>query len=126
MTTIKDNPIFSGEIGVYNSVRMHESSDPPPDVCTCSRAEHKRGRKAVRAFATRLGVCATCSKKRSTRVPNFVREFARKDLADWYTSVISAGNALTVTPGVIHGLKKSTFNSINYATVTATSEDPGV
>lgn len=99
---ISGNPIFTGALGVYNGVVLHESSRIPNVVGTPNSGavtDFRRGafcgaQVAAIAFGQDSG-------------PN---------RTTWNEKMFDFGNQLGVAAGVIWGLKKSVFNSADFAT----------
>lgn len=92
----KDNPIFTGALGIYNNVIIHESSRIPLDSDNCYRAVMCGAQAAVLAFGQ-----DNSSKKVS-----------------WVEEKFDYGNQLGVSAGMIWGLKKCVFNSNDFGVVT--------
>ena len=44
---------------------------------------------------------------------------------DWVEDTFDYGNQLGVSAGMIFGIKKSVFNSADFATIVTTTYDPG-
>ncbi len=92
-----DNPIFNGALGEYNGVVLHESTRVPlaTSTTTVRRAVFCGAQAAC--FATGQG----SSPERMT----------------WVEELFDYGNQLGVSAGMIWGLKKTVFNSIDFGTI---------
>jgi N4-gp56 family major capsid protein len=98
----EDNPIFSGALGMYNNVVLHEDSRVPQGsaaagtaVTTVRRAVFCGAQSAVVAFGRDNG-------------PN---RFT------WVEKSFDYGNQLGISTGTIWGLKKVVYNSKDYGTI---------
>jgi N4-gp56 family major capsid protein len=102
---VDDNPIFSGALGVYNNVILHEWTRLPAAVE--SGAAKANTRRAVLCGA-QAAVMAT-GQGNGTDNPN------------WYEQLFDYGNQLGVAGGMIAALKKTTFNSADFGTIVMSS-----
>lgn len=106
------NPIFTGALGVYNGVILHESVRIPALQLTGSGGTTvaDSGRRAVlcgaQAAAFALGQDSSDNKM------------------SWFEQMFDYGNQLGVEAGMIAGLKKCVFNSLDFATITMASYSP--
>lgn len=96
---ITGNPIFTGALGVYNGVILHESTRIPNTTGMADNSGYRRGvfcgaQAAAIAFGQDNG-------------PN---------RATWAEKYFDYDNQLGVAGGTIWGLKKSVFNSADFAT----------
>ena len=98
---IADNPIFTGALGVYNNVILHESTRIPasPTQSTVKRAVLCGAQAGVIAFGQDFGGGETGS--------NF----------KWNEKLFDYDNQLGVSAASIYGLKKTIFNSVDFATI---------
>lgn len=96
-----DNGIFSGALGVYNGVILHESTRIPlaPNTTTVRRAVLCGAQAAL--FGTGQGNSPSQMK--------------------WVEEMFDYGNQLGVSAGMIWGLKKTQFNSIDFGTIVMSS-----
>ena len=94
---ISDNPIFTGALGVYNGVVLHESIRVPASPTNAS------ARRAVLAGAQALCMA-------------FGREFG-KGTYSWVEELFDFKNQLGVAAGCQAGLIKTRFNGSDYGTV---------
>jgi N4-gp56 family major capsid protein len=103
---ISDNPIFTGALGVYNNVILHESFRVPasPSFTNVRRAIFCGAQAAVIAFGQDFGSGAT------------------GDNFNWVEKSFDYGNQLGVSAGSIYGLKKTIFNSVDFATIVVPTQ----
>lgn len=102
---ITDNPIFTGALGVYNNVIMHESTRVPLVVgATAGTADVAR--------AVLCGAQAACLA--------FGRGYG-KNTFSWKEELFDYENQLGVAAGCIGGLVKTRFNGSDFAVVTMSS-----
>lgn len=106
---VKDNPIFSGALGVYNGVVLHKSARVPNGVNSSTGAADTDVRRAVLCGA-QAAVIAFGSENGATRY-------------SWHEEMFDYGNQLGVKAGTIFGLKKSKFTPADDSSTNA--EDLG-
>jgi N4-gp56 family major capsid protein len=94
---VSDNPIFTGALGVYNGVILHESTRIPVSPTNSS------ARRAVLCGAQALCMA-------------FGREYG-KGTYSWVEELFDFKNQLGVAAGCQAGLIKSRFNGSDYGTV---------
>ncbi len=96
-----DNGIFNGALGVYNGVILHESTRVPvaPSTTTVRRAVLCGAQAAL--FGTGQGNSPSQMK--------------------WVEEMFDYGNQLGVSAGLIWGLKKTQFNSVDFGTIVMAS-----
>lgn len=104
---IADNPIFDGSLGVYNNVILHASTRLPNGVHSSTGAAVPGVRRALLCGA-QAGVIGFGRENGPTRYT-------------WVEETFDYGNKLGVSAGTIFGMKKSVFNSTDYATVVMSS-----
>lgn len=92
------NPIFSGALGVYNNVVLHESTRIPTALSNTS------ARRAVFCGAQAALIA-------------FGQEQSSDDNPTWREEMFDYGNQLGVAASKIWGLKKSVFNSTDFGTI---------
>lgn len=94
---IDSNPIFSGALGVYNGVILHESTYVPasPTKSTVRRAVFAGAQAGAVAFGKGYG----------------------KNNMTWKEELFDYGNKLGVSAGLIWGVKKCQFNSADFGTI---------
>jgi len=102
---VEENPIFTGALGVYNNVVLHEAFRVPQ--CVNAGAPIANTRRAFMAGA-QAGVFAVGQKEEIT-TPN------------WVEQLFDYGNQLGVAGGMIAGLKKTVFNSADFGTIVLAS-----
>jgi len=100
---ISKNPIFTGALGLYNGVLMHEAFRLP--VLT-SDGGSKIGR-AVLCGAQSAGFA-------------FGRGYSSSRM-DWVEELFDYKNSLGVSAGCIGGMKKMRYNSKDFATITVST-----
>ena len=94
-----DNPIFTGALGIYNNTVLHESTRVPTITANVRRAIFCGAQSGLVAF----------SKLHSpTRMT-------------WTEELFDYGNQLGVEAGMIAGLKKAVFNSLDFGVIAASS-----
>ena len=101
---ISGNPIFTGALGMYNGVVLHEAYRLP--IITSSG-----GSKIGRAVL--CGAQAACMA--------FGRETPGANRMSWVEELFDYQNQLGVSAGLIAGMKKTRFNSKDFATVTVSA-----
>ena len=92
------NPIFSGALGIYNNVLLHQSVRIPAVVSNTRRAVLCGAQAAIMAFGQ-----------------------GSSDKPNWFEELFDYGNQLGVAGGMIAGLKKSVFNSIDFGTIVVST-----
>ncbi len=122
---ITGNPIFTGAIGLYANVLIHEDVRVP--YGSAAQATDANGFIQYNALGTGgtgndganiargvfVGAQAACLA--------FGRAYGVDMKMRWFEELLDAGNQLRVTAGMIFGLKKTQFNATDYATVTVSS-----
>lgn len=101
---VDDNPIFSGALGIYNNVILHEWTRLPAAVS--SGAALANSRRAVFCGA-QAAVYATGQ--------NYT------DQPAWYEQLFDYGNKLGVAACMIFAMKKTVFNSADFGTIVLSS-----
>jgi N4-gp56 family major capsid protein len=94
---VSDNPIFTGALGVYNQVILHESAYVPTGVHSSTAAAQTLVRRSIFAGAQ----AATMAFGRNNS------DFSMT----WFEEMFDYGNQLGVAAGMIWGAKRSIFNS---------------
>lgn len=104
---ISDNPVFTGALGVYNGIVLHEDYRVTQGVSaggTSSIANVRRG-VFCGAQAVMLG---------------FGRENSPENFT-WVEEMFDYENQLGVSAGTIFGMKKTRFNSLDFSTIVMSS-----
>jgi N4-gp56 family major capsid protein len=99
----KKNPIFTGALGVYNNVILHESSRVPHGVNSATGAPITTVRRAILCGAQAAAIC-------------FGEDYSFEKW-DWNEELFDYGNQLGVEAGCIHGIKKLRFNGADFSTI---------
>lgn len=102
----RDNAIFNGALGEYNGTILHESTRIPNGL-TGAGAAIANTRRAVLCGAQ----AALCSFGQGHDQSSY----------DWFEQLFDFGNKLGVKAGCISGIKKSVWNSADFATVVMSS-----
>jgi N4-gp56 family major capsid protein len=103
----KDNPIFSGALGVHNGCILHEATRVTNGVHSSTGAAQTSTRRAV--------LCGAQSAFIGFGQNSSFKEF------DWQESLFDYDNQLGVKAGCIYGMKKARFNSADFGSITMTS-----
>ena len=111
MSGAASNPIFTGALGIYNGVVLHEAPYLPVFTSTGSGAIIRR---AVFCGA-QSAIMAT-----GRETP------ASGERMSWVEEKFDYGNKLGVSAGMIFGVTKSVFNSTDFATITVSTGSPVV
>ncbi len=98
---ISDNPIFDGSLGVYNGVIMHSDARVPQGVTGSSVVTSVRRSIFCGAQAAMMAFGRDSGPEKFT----------------WVEELFDYGNQLGVSAGLIFGMKKAVFNSVDYATI---------
>ena len=98
---VSDNPIFTGALGVYNGVILHEANRVPLTSTTTSSNSNTR----------RALLCGA-----QAGVVGFGRENGMNRMT-WQEELFDYGNQLGVSAGAIFGVKKTRFNNKDFGTI---------
>ena len=105
---VEDNPIFDGALGVYNGCILHSDVRVPQGVNSSANT--------TTVTSTRRAVfCGAQSVMLAFGKENGVDRYT------WVEELFDYGNSLGVEAGMIYGMKKTVFNSFDYATVVLSS-----
>lgn len=104
------NPIFTGALGVYNGVVLHEDTRITLGVNSSTGVAVSNTRRAVLLGAQAATIAF--GKGQSA------------DAMDWNEELFDYGNQLGVEAGCIYGLKKTRFNSADFGSVVMASYTP--
>ena len=102
-----ENPIFTGALGMYNNVILHEAVRVPTGVNSSTGAAISTVRRAV--------LCGA-----QAAIMGFGEGHSFKQYS-WNEQLFDYGNQLGVEAGCIGGLKKSVFNSVDFGTIVMSS-----
>ena len=97
--TGKENPIFSGALGMYNGVILHESTRVPTVQANTRRAIFAGAQAGMIGFGQGYG----------------------ENRMSWVEELFDYKNQLGVAAGMIWGLKKTVFNSADFSTITVST-----
>ena len=108
-----DNPIFTGGsfLGVYNGVVIHESSRVTNGVNSTTGAAVTNARRAV--------LCGAQAALMATG-----RDDSGPEKMNWVEELFDYNNQLGVAAGMIAGMKKTQFNSLDFATIVFGTYSP--
>jgi N4-gp56 family major capsid protein len=104
---IKDNPIYSGALGEYNGVILHEAYRVPQGVNSSTGATITTVRRAVFCGA-QAGIMAFGQNNSPNKM-------------SWVEELFDYKNQLGVSAGFIAGMKKTQFNSLDFGTITVST-----
>lgn len=103
---ITDNPVFTGALGVYNNIAVHEdariqvgNNDSTTQYANTRRAVFLGAQSAALAFGRDNG----------------------PDRFTWVEELFDYENQLGVSAGTIFGMKKMVFNSLDFGTIVIAS-----
>lgn len=99
----KSNPIFTGALGVYNNVIIHEAVRVPFGANSTTKAKVASTRRAVMCGAQSAAI-------------GFGEDYSFNKF-DWNEELFDYGNQLGVEAGAIWGIKKLQFNSLDFSTI---------
>lgn len=98
---VDKNPIFTGALGVYNNVILHESTRIPQVATNVRRAPLCGAQALSMSFGKGYG----------------------KGIFTWTEKAFDYGNQLGVSSGCIGGLKKNRFNGSDFGVIVVPSYD---
>jgi len=104
---IDDNPIFTGALGVYNNVVLHEWTRLPNAQTSAAGTSKANTKRAV--FCGAQSACFATGQAQNSEKPN------------WVEQLFDYGNQLGVSGGMIAGMKKMVFNSADFGTIVMSS-----
>jgi len=110
---IADNPIFTGALGVYNNVVLHESTRIPNIVST-----------AGGGAAATVANCKRAVLFGSQSAAMAVGMNSSPEKMTWVEEYFDYERQLGVSAGMIFGAKKTVFNSIDFGTIVMSSYSP--
>lgn len=98
-----DNPIFTGALGKYNNVVLHESVRVTTGVHSTTSAVQSSVRRAVLCGAQAAGI-------------GFGQGHSLEEF-NWKEELFDYGNQLGIAGSCILGMKKAVYNSVDFATI---------
>lgn len=108
---LSDNPIFTGALGMFNNVLLHEWTRIP-NVLSAAEGAVTEYRRAVFCGAQAL---------------SFARGAGGASLeTSWVEELFDYENQLGVSAGMIGGMKKNVFNSQDFATIVMSCYAPAI
>jgi N4-gp56 family major capsid protein len=102
---VNDNPVFDGSLGVYNGIILHEDSRVTTGAVTTTAYTSVRRAVFCGAQAAMIAFGRDNSENKFT----------------WVEELFDYGNQFGVSAGAIFGIKKTVFNSKDFATVVLSS-----
>jgi N4-gp56 family major capsid protein len=102
-SAVKDNPIFTGALGVYNNVILHESFRVTSGFNSATGAVIPTVKRAVFCGAQSAAMA-------------FGRDNT-PERATWVEELFDYGNQLGVSAGFIFGLKRLVFNNQSFSSI---------
>ena len=125
---ISGNPIFTGAIGMYEGVVIHEDAMVPygNGAGTGSDAAAVNpGRNYLTILADGSTAAANVARGVFLGAQSLCmamgRAYDNPNKFKWYEELLDAGNQLRVTAGMIYAIQKNRFNSLDFATITLSS-----
>lgn len=112
---VKNNPIFTGALGVYNNIILHEWDKLPPGVAANGSTPLTNVRRSVLCGA-QAGAIGFGSQSNGDATDAF----------KWVEDFFDYEDELGVAVGGIYGLKKSRFNGKDFGTIVMSSYTPPV
>jgi N4-gp56 family major capsid protein len=117
---ITNNPIYTGSLGEYNNVVLHEADRIPWGGSTNASDDAYRTHTALGVdYVARAVLCGAQAAVLCTG-----RQTSEKMDATWVEELFDYKNKLGVAAGLIFGLKKSIFDSKDFGTITISSYSP--
>jgi N4-gp56 family major capsid protein len=104
---ISDNPIFDGSLGMYNGVLIHEDARVAQGYTPSTLAAITTVRRAVFGGAQ----CGMIAFGRDNSISKFT----------WVEELFDYENQLGVSAGLVFGVKKTVYNSADFATIVMSS-----
>lgn len=109
---VSNNPIYTGALGEYNGVVLHESARITPTLSFAGGSNTLNSQSSYyRAVLT--GAQATSIA--------FGQDTATGLSGSWVEELFDYGNQLGIAAGTVFGLKKMQFNSLDFATLVISS-----
>lgn len=104
---VKNNPIFTGALGMYNGVVLHESTFVPKGQNSTTLAEPANTRRAI--------LCGAQAAVMAFGQKNSESKFT------WEEELFDYGNQLGVAAGTIAAMKKTVYNSKDFGSLVLSS-----
>jgi N4-gp56 family major capsid protein len=101
---IADNPIRTGQLGMYNGVMLYETTRVSLGVHSTANTAVSTVRRAVLVGA-------------QSAVIGFGKGYDSTTSADWNEELFDYGNQLGVEAGFVFGLKKSRYDSADFSSI---------
>jgi len=116
---ITGNPVFTGAIGMYSGVVIHEDARIPygDEAGTGNDVVGKPHPNLLGVANVARGVF--CGAQAASLA--FGRAYNTLTKIKWFEELLDGGNQLRVTAGQIFAMKKNRFNSQDFATITLSS-----
>lgn len=105
---VKDNPIFTGALGVYNKVVLHEATRVTTGVHGTTGVDVPLVRRAVLCGAQSAAIAFGKGKNDPNQM-------------SWVEELFDYKNQLGVSAGIIYGLKKLVFDSEDFGTIVVST-----
>ena len=106
---VNNNPIFTGALGTYNGVILHESTRVPAGANTTTAVPKTRRAIFAGAQAAMLG---------------FGKGFSMGKF-NWVEELFDYRNQLGVSSGIISGMKKTQYNGSDFGSIVLTTSYSG-
>ncbi len=105
---ISENPIFTGALGLYNGVILHEAFRLPVAALSNDSNTDSNGRGRAVLCGAQAGILG------------FGRGYSAERM-EWVEELFDYQNQLGVSAGFIGGLKKTVYNSADFATIVVSA-----
>lgn len=109
---ITGNPVFTGAVGMYNGIVIHEDAQIPYGVVGQAASRNPIGLAGV-ARGVFMGAQALAMA--------MGRAQGSEQRIKWFEEVLDGGNVLRVSAGKLYGGQKNRFNNQDFATITVSS-----
>lgn len=112
---VSNNPIYTGALGEYNGVVLHESARVTPTVTSAGTVPTLNTQSSY----YRAVMCGAQAASIA-----FGQDNSTGLSGSWVEELFDYGNQLGIAAGFIAGLKKMQFNSLDFATLVISSYAP--
>jgi N4-gp56 family major capsid protein len=109
---VANNPIYTGALGEYNGVVLHESARITPTLAFAGGTNTLNSQSSY----YRAVLCGA-----QAAAVAFGQDTATGLSGSWVEELFDYGNQLGIAAGTIYGLKKMQFNSLDFATLVISS-----